>query len=175
MHAYMNIPLAFSWHTLFNVLAVILVVLLVLLAVLYFAGRKLEGKQVQSQKMIEASSQTVSMLIIDKKKMKLTETNLPKAVFEQTPKYLRWNKFPVVKAKVGPKIMTLIADGKVFKQLPVKAECKVKVSGIYITEIVKGAVFTEKEMEKGQGKGSESCREGSPEKRQGSEVSRFKK
>ena len=148
MHAYMNIPLAFSWHTLFNVLAVILVVLLVLLAVLYFAGRKLEGKQVQSQKMIEASSQTVSMLIIDKKKRKLTETNLPKAVFEQTPKYLRWNKFPVVKAKVGPKIMTLIADGKVFKQLPVKAECKVKVSGIYITEIVKGAVFTEKEMEK---------------------------
>ena len=148
MHAYMNIPLAFSWHTLFNVLAVILVILLILLAVLYFAGRKLEGKQVQSQKMIEASSQTVSMLVIDKKKMKLTETNLPKAVFEQTPKYLRWSKFPVVKAKVGPKIMTLIADEKVFEQIPVKKEVKVVISGIYITAIKSARGGLEKPQKK---------------------------
>ena len=148
MHAYMNIPLAFSWHTLFNVLAVILVVLLVLLAVLYFAGRKLEGKQVQSQKMIEASSQTVSMLVIDKKKLKLKDAGLPKLVYEKTPKYMRWAKVPVVKAKIGPRVMTLMADERVFAALPVKAEVKVVVSGIYITEIVKGAVFTEKDIAK---------------------------
>lgn len=150
MQTFTNVPLAFNWHLLFNVLAVILVVLVILLAVLYFAGRKLEKKQLDSQKLIEASSQTVSMLVIDKKKMKLTETPLPKSVIDQTPKYLRWAKMPVVKAKIGPKVVTLIADGNVFKQLPVKAECKAKVSGIYITEIVKGAVFTEKEMKKRQ-------------------------
>ena len=32
--------------------------------------------------------------------------------------------------------MTLIADVKVFDALPVKMESKVKVSGIYITEII---------------------------------------
>ncbi|MDO4266129.1 MAG: hypothetical protein Q4C63_06685 [Eubacteriales bacterium] len=150
MNMYPNIPLAVNWGAVLNVIAVILIVLLVLLVILYFLGRKLEAKQLDSQKLIEASSQTVSMLIIDKKKMKLSETNLPKIVTEQTPKYLRWTKMPVVKAKVGPKVLTLIADGRVFRQLPVKTEVKVKVSGIYITEIVKGAVLTEKDLKKRQ-------------------------
>ena len=44
-------------------------------------------------------------------------------------------KLPLVKAKVGPKVMTLIADVKVFDALPLKTEVKVAVSGIYITEI----------------------------------------
>lgn len=150
MNPYFNVPLAFSWSLLWNVLAVILIILVILLAVLYFAGRKLERRQLDSQKLIEASSQTVSMLVIDKKKMKLTETNLPKVVTEQTPKYMRWMKMPVVKAKIGPKIYTMVADNVVFRQLPVKAECKVKISGIYITEIVKGAVLTEKDLKKRQ-------------------------
>ena len=75
------------------------------------------------------------MLVIDKKRMKLKEAGLPKIVYEQTPKYMRWAKVPVVKAKVGPKVMTMMADEKVFAVLPVKTEVKVVVSGIYITEI----------------------------------------
>ena len=84
---------------------------------------------------MEAAAQTVSILVIDKKKMKLKEANLPKMVVEQTPKYLRWTKLPIVKAKIGPKVMTLIADAAVFDALPVKTEAKVVVSGIYITKI----------------------------------------
>ena len=56
--------------------------------------------------------------------MKLKDANLPKMVLEQTPKYLRGSKMPIVKAKIGPRIMTLMADPKVFDQLPVKAEVK---------------------------------------------------
>lgn len=76
--------------------------------------------------------------------MKIKEAGLPKIVYEQTPKYMRWAKVPVVKAKVGPKIMTLLADEKVFQMLPVKTEVKVVVSGIYITEIksARGKVLT---------------------------------
>ena len=48
---------------------------------------------------------------------------------------MRRAKVPNVKAKSGPKVMTLIADAKVFDVLPVKTEAKVVVSGIYITEI----------------------------------------
>lgn len=122
-------------QTFLNVLLVILVILVIILAVLYYLGKRLEKKQAASQSMMEAAKQTVSILVIDKKKLKLKESGLPKMVYDSTPKYMRWAKVPVVKAKVGPKIMTLIADEKVFLTLPVKTEAKVVVSGIYITEI----------------------------------------
>lgn len=83
-------------------------------------------------------AQTVSMLIIDKKRLRVKDSGLPAMVIDQVPKYLRRSKMPIVKAKVGPKVMNLIADEKVFELLPVKKEVKVVVSGIYITGI-KGA------------------------------------
>jgi len=122
-------------QTFLNVLLVILVIAVIALAVLYFLGRKLEKRQVEQQQLLEMSKQTVSMLVIDKKKMKIKDSGLPKIVYEQTPKYMRWAKVPVVKAKVGPKVMTLMADERVFASLPVKTEAKVVVSGLYITEI----------------------------------------
>ncbi len=118
-----------------RVLMVILAIAAILLVVLYFLGRKLEKRQVEQQALLEASKQTVSMLVIDKKKMKVKEAGLPKIVYDQTPKYMRWAKIPVVKAKVGPKVMTLMADERVFAMLPVKTEAKVVISGIYITDI----------------------------------------
>ena len=74
--------------------------------------------------------------------MRVKDANLPKMVAEQIPKYMRMAKLPLVKAKVGPKVMTLIADVKVFENLPLKTEVKVAVSGMYITEIkyVRGKV-----------------------------------
>lgn len=119
----------------FRVLLVILVIAAVALVILYFLGRKLEKRQVEQQAMLEAAKQTVSMLVIDKKKMKIRDAGLPKMVYEQTPKYMRWAKVPIVKAKIGPRVMTLMADERVFALLPVKTEAKVVVSGIYITDI----------------------------------------
>lgn len=84
---------------------------------------------------MEAMKQTVSMLIIDKKKLKIKESGLPQVVIDQTPKYMRLTKYPIVKAKVGPRIMTLVADKPVWDILPVKQEVKVELSGIYITAI----------------------------------------
>lgn len=137
--------------TFLNVVLVILIILVIALAVLYFLGRKLEKRQVDQQALLEAAAQTVSMLVIDKKKMKIKEANLPKIVYEQTPKYMRWAKVPIVKAKIGPKVMTLIADEKVFQALPIKTEAKVVVSGIYITEIksVRGGVIAPPAKKKG--------------------------
>ena len=75
------------------------------------------------------------MLIIDKKRMKIKDAGLPSLVLEQTPKLLRNSKLPVVKAKVGPQIMTLICEEKIFDAVPVKKEVKAVVSGIYITDV----------------------------------------
>lgn len=118
-----------------KVLLIILVILIIILAVLYYFGNKMQKKQAENQAQLESMAQTVSMLIIDKKRLKVKESGLPSMVIEQTPWYVSWQKMPIVKAKVGPKIMTLVADEKVFELLPVKKEVKVVVSGIYITAI----------------------------------------
>lgn len=117
------------------VLLVILAVLLIAVVVLYFLGKKAQKKQSEQQEQIEAMKQTVSMLIIDKKRMKLKDAGLPQMVVDQTPKLLRNSKLPVVKAKVGPQIMTLICEESIFDSVPVKKEVKAVVSGIYITGV----------------------------------------
>ena len=118
-----------------NVLIVILVVLVVAFIALYFLGRKAQKKQALQQEQIEAAKQTVSMLVIDKKKMKIKESRRPQIVIDQTPKLMRGSKLPIVKAKVGPRIMTLVCDANVFDLIPVKREVKAVISGIYIVDV----------------------------------------
>lgn len=118
-----------------KVLIIILIVLVVAMVALYFLGKKMQKKQAEQEAQIEAAKQTVTMLIIDKKKLKLKDAGLPAAVLEQTPKYMRRAKFPIVKAKVGPQILSLICDASIFDIVPVKKEVKATVSGIYITDV----------------------------------------
>lgn len=117
------------------VLLVILVVLAIIVAVLYFLGKKAQKKQAEQQDMMQANKQTVSMLIIDKKKMKIKESGLPQMVIDQTPKWMRGSKLPIIKAKVGPQILSLVCDEKIFDSIPVKKEVKASVSGIYVLEV----------------------------------------
>jgi len=121
-----------SWM---NILWIIIAVLVVALVVLYFVGRRLQKKQDAQQAQIEAAKQSVSMLIIDKKRMKLKDAGLPAIVMEQTPKYLRGSKLPIVKAKIGPKIMTLVCEESIFDLVPVKKEVKAEISGIYMVGV----------------------------------------
>ena len=82
---------------------VVLVVLIGICVGLYFFGKKAEKKQAEQKEQMDAVAQTVSMLVIDKKRLKLKEAGLPAAVVENTPKYLRRTRVPIVKAKIGPK------------------------------------------------------------------------
>ena len=133
------------------VILIIVVVLVGALVALYFFGKKAEKKQAEQQEQMEAIKQTVSMLIIDKKKMRLKDSGLPQMVIDQTPKLMRRTKMPVVKAKVGPRIMTLICDAAIFDQIPVKKEVKATVSGIYITGVrgIRGPLETPQKKKKG--------------------------
>lgn len=117
------------------VLLVITIILAVVLITLYFVGKKLEKKKDESDRQMEAAAQTVPMLIIDKKKMKIKDAGLPAIVYEQTPKLLRRQKVPIVKAKVGPRIQTFMCDAAVFDDIPLKKEVRVTVSGLYITNV----------------------------------------
>ena len=117
------------------VLLVILVILIAAVIALYFFGKKAQKKQDEQQAQIQANKQTVSMLIIDKKRMPLKDSGLPQMVIDQTPKFARLAKVPVVKAKVGPQIMVLIADNQIYDQIPVKKEVKASVSGLFISDV----------------------------------------
>ena len=124
-----------NWSIVMNVLFVVLIIAAIVLGVLYYFGRKLEKRQVEAQATIDAAKQVVTLMATVKKKLKLKEAGLPAIVYEQTPWYAKRAKIPVVKAKIGPRIMTMIADEKVFLQLPLKTEAKVVISGMNITEI----------------------------------------
>ena len=102
------------------VLLVILVVLIIATVVLYFLGKKMEKRQAEQQEQMEATKQNMSMLVIDKKKMKLRDAGFPAFVMESVPKYMRRSKVYVVKAKVGPKIISFMCDREVFDVIPVK-------------------------------------------------------
>ena len=116
-------------------LLVIVIVLAILIAVLYFLGKKAQKKQAEQQELLDANKQTVSMLIIDKKRMKMKDAGLPQMVIDQTPKMMRGSKLPIIKAKVGPQIVSLICDEKIFESVPVKKEVKAVVSGIYVLDV----------------------------------------
>lgn len=116
-------------------LLIIFIVLIIVAVGLYFLGRKAQARQEEQQAQINANKQTVSMLIIDKKRLKVKESGLPQMVIDQTPKLMRNSKLPIVKAKIGPQIMTLIAEEKIFDSIPVKKEVKAVVSGIYIVNV----------------------------------------
>lgn len=139
-----------TWHI---VLIVIAVVMLGIIIALYFFGKKMQKKQAEQDEQIAQHKQTVTMLIIDKKMMKLKDAGLPQAVIAQTPKLMRGSKLPIVKAKVGPQILSLVCDAKIFDSIPVKKEVKASVSGIYITDVkgIRGNIKQE-DTKKKQGK-----------------------
>ena len=68
-------------------LLVIVIVLAIIIAVLYFLGKKAQKKQAEQQELLDANKQTVSMLIIDKKRMKLKDAGLPQMVIEDDARF----------------------------------------------------------------------------------------
>ena len=135
------------------VLLVILVILIAAVIALYFFGKKAQKKQDEQQAQIQANKQTVSMLVIDKKRMPLRIQDI--TIFELTYVMDKPEMEEILyereKAKVGPKISILIADEKVFDLIPVKKEIKAEVSGLYIVGVkgIRGSLEAPQKKKKG--------------------------
>ena len=114
---------------------IITVVLIGAMVGLYFAGNKLQKKQLEQREQLNSAAQPATLFIIDKKIMPMKDAKLPKMVMDQAPKRYQRAKIPVVKAKVGPQIMTLICDEGIYDDVPQHGEVKVMLSGIYITSV----------------------------------------
>ena len=117
------------------IMLVIAALMTVAIIVLYFLGKKMQKKQAEQDAYLAANKQTVSMLIIDKKKVKFKDAGFPQSVIDQAPKMSRGMKVPAVKVKIGPQIMTFIADEKIYDSIPVKKEVKAVISGMYIQDV----------------------------------------
>ena len=105
--------------------------------------------------MLEANKQSVSMLVIDKKRLKPKDASLPASIMDQIPKATRNIKIPMVKVKIGPQILTMFCDEEIFDLVPVKKEVKAEISGIYIMNVkgVHGTVIKKDEKKKSKFRG----------------------
>lgn len=121
--------------TFMDYLIIIAVILVIVLAIMYYFNRKNLGKMTQAQDFINQNKTTMQIFVIDKKLEKPTPSNLTKAIYDQMSKTSRMRKMPMVKAKVGPQIVTLMCDKSVYQVLPVKKSIKVELAGIYIVKI----------------------------------------
>ena len=118
------------------IIAIIVTVVLVgIMIALYIFGNKMQARQMEQREQINEAAQPATLFIIDKKIMPMKDAKLPKIVMEQAPKRYQKAKVPVVKAKVGPQIMTFICEEAIYDDVPSHGEVKAMVSGIYITSV----------------------------------------
>jgi len=118
-----------------DIAIIIFIVLAVVIAAFVLLNRWASRRLVEQQSMIERTKQPASIYVIDKKRDKIQNANFPKAVQEQVPRWNKLMKTYLVKAKIGPQIMTLMCDKEVFEALPLKKTVKVDLAGIYIVSM----------------------------------------
>ncbi len=117
---------------------IVIAVIAAVLVGLYFWGRKLQKKYDQQQQLINDNKQSATIFVIDKKKDHVTNLKLPKQMKDQLPWMYKKRKMPVVIAKIGPQIQTLMCDQKVYDSIPTKKQIKVELAGILIVNVLSG-------------------------------------
>ena len=118
-----------------DAMILVAIVVVIIFVVLYFLNKWAGRRMADQQDMVERHKQSATIYVIDKKKDKLTNANLPKAMADQVPRMGRIMKMPLVKAKIGPQIMTLVCDKAVYAALPVKKSVTVELAGAYIVSM----------------------------------------
>lgn len=116
-------------------LIIVAVIIGVIFAGLYFVNKWAYKKMDTQQTLINKMKNSANIYVIDKKRDKITNINVPKAVIEQMPRLYKKMKMCFVQAKMGPQIVTLMCDKKVFAAIPVKKNVKVEIAGMYIVSV----------------------------------------
>lgn len=119
-----------------DVLIIVTVIVAAALGIMFYFGKKNYAKNLEAQSFINQYKMVTPILVIDKRYERPTADNLPKNIYEKLPKSARIRKMPIVKAKVGPQITTLMCDKSIYDNLAVKKTVKVELAGIYISSII---------------------------------------
>ena len=130
-----------NWRSGFQVSAsdifiIVIVVLAIIMFFVYRASTKNYKRSIEADDFIKANKQVVSIYVIDKKFDKPTEKDFNKQIFEQLNGSAKRRKMCMVKAKVGPQIVTLITEKNVYDVIVPKKTVKVELSGLYLVNVV---------------------------------------
>jgi len=115
-----------------DILIIVVLAVGVIGAGLFFLNRWASKKISTQQNLMDKNRQPASIYIIDKKRDRAANVNLPKVVMDNLPRAYKFMKMNFVKAKIGPQIMTLICDKHIFNGLQAKKTYQVELAGIYI-------------------------------------------
>ena len=118
-----------------DIVLIVFVILFIIFGVLFFLSRWSAKKQSEHSDLIESSKQLADIYVIDKKREKPANANLPKAVMDNMPRMAKMMKLNLVKVKVGKQIATLICEKKWFDVLQLKKNFKVELAGLYIVSV----------------------------------------
>ena len=116
-------------------ICIILFVIAVLLVGYKILKKRMQRKMDDQQKVVNQHKVPTSILVLEKRKDRIANANIPKAVIEQIPKMYKIRKVPIVKAKIGPQVMDLLCDEDVFEKLPVRKTVRVELAGNFIASI----------------------------------------
>jgi LPXTG-motif cell wall-anchored protein len=100
-----------------------------------FLRRRMKRKMDEQQSMVNQHKVSASILILEKRKDKIANANIPKNVIAQIPRIYKIRKVPLIKAKIGAQVMDLLCDEAIFDKLPEKKTVQVDLAGIFIAGI----------------------------------------
>jgi len=121
-----------EWWHLYIVLGIVAAALI---GVFIFFRKKIKSRMDEQQSMVDQHKVSMQILVLEKRKDKVANANIPKNIIDQIPKLYKIRKVPLVKAKVGSQVMDLLCDETVFDKLPEKKTIQVDMAGIFIAGI----------------------------------------
>ncbi|MCR4672552.1 MAG: hypothetical protein K5637_04880 [Lachnospiraceae bacterium] len=117
------------------VMLIILAALIAALIIIYRQGRRKMREYDEMKERIDAAAQPATILVIDKKRMRIRDAGFSKFVMENIPERTLRSKAFIIKAKVGPKISPFMCEKEIFEKTPLNQSIKAMISGLYIVDV----------------------------------------
>lgn len=121
--------------TLTDALIIICIAVAIFLFFTTRLGKKRQQESIEAQTLLEQHKMVTPILVIDKRYEKPSLDNMPKSYYDKLPAKSRRNKYGIIKAKVGPQIVTLFCDKNVYDIFVPKKTYKVELAGTIILGI----------------------------------------
>ena len=100
-----------------------------------FLRKRMKRKMEEQQDIVNEHKISTSVFVIEKRKGKITEAKLPKNVLSQIPAIYKIRKMPLITAKIGPQIVTLVCEDDIYEKIPEKKNINVELAGIFIVSV----------------------------------------
>ena len=119
----------------YHIWGIILIVAIIIGIAFFIIRKKVKSKISEQQAMVDQHKVSTSILVLEKRKGKISEASIPKNVMAQIPKIYKLKKVPLVKAKIGNQVMDLLCDDAIFNKIPEKKTVVVEIAGIFICSV----------------------------------------